>query len=126
VGCADCDPRSYARDFAGDGAIDCGFAPVDTDPAAVDACMRDAAMRGVPFFGGTAASGIDSVLTVYAASDGENGIALSHDSLGGRLTAFPCSGPFERVTFDPLPPGGATRDTVTCNTDPSRMVELCR
>jgi hypothetical protein len=105
AGC--CDVEAEVRALAGDGAIDCGFAPLtpaEGEPTRADVldCGEAAQADGVPFYLGYAVLGEDTEVRQYRTRDANGrGWMVAYDGpLGGsggpRVEAWECVGDFDR------------------------------
>lgn len=125
VGCAAaCDEGWHARNAAGSGAVDCGFAPLGDDRTAVLACADDAIARGAAFVAGWGRQGRDTAVSTYVAenADGarwmlgfDGGLGVGHE----RLTATRCATAWRHFV------DAFGHDSLTCDGDGSAPVVVC-
>lgn len=87
-----CDPADHAHYLAGSRPVECGYAPLDGDRAAVEACLDRAVGNGGRAFGGWEEAGIDSQIRHYYVVRPDRVYDLYYDSEGPRLTVSPCIG----------------------------------
>jgi hypothetical protein len=122
AGCV-CNADGAARDLAGDGATNCGFATTAEERAIVIECAEAELEAGRPFFMGYRRAGRDSEVRTYLAADDEGVWILGYDGgLSGdrpHLVAMRCSSPPARTstTID--------GELLTCPGDPTTSVTIC-
>lgn len=121
AGC--CDVEGEIRSLAGEGAIDCGFAPLTPaagDPTRDDVitCAEAAQADDLPFYLGHAVFGEDTEVRQYRTRDASGrGWMVVYDGpldgSGPRVEGWECAGDFRRSS---MPDGrGGTEDVLACS-----------